>query len=584
MRVVLLGDVGGADGYHVGDEAMLASAIDELRLRGAVEFTVVSSDPASTTERHGVAAVRRIGFRSGPGERRERDRLLAAVFDDDNKEIDGAEAVSAAIAGADALVITGGGNLSSTWPEHIYERVAALGIADAHGVPAVLTSQTLGPDLSGDERALLAGSFGAVRLLGLRERASYELASELFPATPRRLQLDDAVVLADAPVPSFDGVGALADGFVSLTINALGAKPYADARLEGLTTLVRRIREHTGLPVAFLPHVNGDAAVGVALRDRLKDEGFVVAPVLDARSLVALTRRAAVTISTRYHGIVFGLAAGVPCLAIYQDHYTLTKLEGALEHAGLAGWRLPINALATDLPFASFGELWSRRKEISEHLAMVTAGWAAMQQTHWDDVWGALTGPALRTLAAAAPPVADSADPKLDALAAINTVGAEQLRTTASVDEWWRETFGRAERYAHDLEGALASTAADLEAAIEAATVAHTRVDHLEARLAAVDLRRAEVEASNAELLDETRRADASARTARALVAELRQQLDREIVERDRVEQALATSEADGAALASEVDAIRATKTFRWTKGSRERYRRIRSLLLRVRG
>ena len=42
MRIVLVADVGGPDGYHAGDEAMLDAAIDALRQRAEVDITVVS--------------------------------------------------------------------------------------------------------------------------------------------------------------------------------------------------------------------------------------------------------------------------------------------------------------------------------------------------------------------------------------------------------------------------------------------------------------------------------------------------------------------------------------------------------------
>ena len=45
------------------------------------------------------------------------------------------EATSKAVAGADGLVVSGGGNLSSTWPDLLYERVALLNLARVFGKP-----------------------------------------------------------------------------------------------------------------------------------------------------------------------------------------------------------------------------------------------------------------------------------------------------------------------------------------------------------------------------------------------------------------------------------------------------------------
>ncbi len=62
-RLVLVGDVGGMETYHVGDEAMLCANIDRLRqLPRPPSCTVVSSDPQWTSRRYGVQAIPLIGF------------------------------------------------------------------------------------------------------------------------------------------------------------------------------------------------------------------------------------------------------------------------------------------------------------------------------------------------------------------------------------------------------------------------------------------------------------------------------------------------------------------------------------------
>ncbi|MET0734616.1 MAG: hypothetical protein ABWY55_03095, partial [Microbacterium sp.] len=62
MRLVMIGDVGVVDDMvHIGDEAMFEAAYDELSARGA-EITAISSAPAETAARYGVAAIDRIRF------------------------------------------------------------------------------------------------------------------------------------------------------------------------------------------------------------------------------------------------------------------------------------------------------------------------------------------------------------------------------------------------------------------------------------------------------------------------------------------------------------------------------------------
>ena len=54
MRLVIVGDVGGADGgFHAGDEAMLEALLDELSERGMTDATIVSSNPEESRARYG---------------------------------------------------------------------------------------------------------------------------------------------------------------------------------------------------------------------------------------------------------------------------------------------------------------------------------------------------------------------------------------------------------------------------------------------------------------------------------------------------------------------------------------------------
>ena len=329
----------------------------------------------------------------------------------------------------------------------------------------------------------------------------------------------------------------------------------------------------------FLPHVgkwcgepSGDLAVGEALRERIGDgPELILSPLLPARALASLTRRATAVVSTRYHPLVFGLAAAVPCLAIYQDQYTSAKLSGALGHAALAGWRLPIDALLTDLPGDVFDELWSRREELTEHLSSVTANWPSMQEAHWDEVWRAITEsePGLASERIALDPTFDEVVPKLPGLAEVNAIAGEHLCTTAMLESRWRAAHTEAERSALSLEAGLAARTADLEVAAEALGAASTKVDQLEARLADLDVHRAAVEADNIQLLDEIRHAEQAAQAARALVADLRGRL--------ATERAGADARADH--LQTYIEALHATRTLRWTRWPREGYGRLRRLL-----
>src|SRR3954451_18954291 len=92
--LVFLAYVGGP-AFHVGDEAMLAA---------------------------NLAALRRV----------EPERPVVVGGPDE-----GREAASALLAGAGGLFLSGGGNLSSSWPGLLHQRIRWLEEARRLGVPAV---------------------------------------------------------------------------------------------------------------------------------------------------------------------------------------------------------------------------------------------------------------------------------------------------------------------------------------------------------------------------------------------------------------------------------------------------------------
>ena len=562
MRAVLIGDVG--RGYHMGDEAMLEVAVSELRQRADVELTVVSSDPSDTASRYGVRSIDRIGI-SGESAASEQygDQPLG------DQERRRADVVASAIEAADALIITGGGNLTSSWPDRIFERVAALSIAHRAGVPAIVTSQTIGPDLTDRQAVVLGEALSQAKLVGLRETASYRLASGILgPTTPRRLQLDDAAALPDGEPALLTTGERLAAGFVVLSCNAIGTAIEGSAYLAGLATLVRRLNTRTALPVLFLPNVapseddpTGDTAVGEAIaRDVGNDAEFVLAPLLPAREVAALCRRAVAVVSTRYHPIVFGLSGAVPCFALTQDRYTTSKLRGALAHAGLSRWTLPIEALLTEVAEEAIDELWARHDELTTHLGSATEAWPEHHRAHWDEVWQVLTGggaatPVIRPFNSAP----EDVSPKVGGLAALNAVSAEHLEQAARTERRLRSAFVDAETYALDLKATLDARDSELDA-LRA---------HLTSVQADLNLQRAAVEAENIQLLDETRIAELSSSSARAMLAELRE--DHEVATTELTE---ATSRASG--LADHLDALYATKMLRWSRFFRTVYAKLR--------
>jgi polysaccharide pyruvyl transferase WcaK-like protein len=209
---------------------MMLGLIQGVAACGAsAEWTLMSSRPERSRERFGARAVPKLTFGdcAGPAER----ELRLAELDSLLREPPARWPLLApprwrealgAIAGSDAVVIAGGGNLSRSWPEHVFERAAVVRAARRAERPVAITGQTIGPALDGRTRELVAETLAGCVFVGAREEPSYRLALELgVPPERTALQLDEAIGLEG--VEPHRSSAVIGDGpFIAVTLNQLG--------------------------------------------------------------------------------------------------------------------------------------------------------------------------------------------------------------------------------------------------------------------------------------------------------------------------------------------------------------------------
>lgn len=348
-KILLIGDVGGNNAFHVGDEAMLEANLALLRrLLPGAEVILVSRTPASTSQLYGAEASATLGFSNVSADREEELQRIDALVERALGNGDEIPDVFQNLLTANLLIISGGGNLSSTWPEHILERLALVRLARRCGIPIVIVGQTIGPNLEHADRLLVMEILDAARWVGLREVPSVALAIELgIPLEKIDYQLDDALFLAGRPCHHLwprnsDGVEHRL--VIAITLHQFVAASSHAPVLDQLAGELDRLVEQSGAHLLFIPHLklvgedgnHGDRAMGEGLAARMRHaKSITVLDVQGARETVWLTQKASMILSSRYHPIVFGLAAQRPCLALHVDAYTHIKLQGALIHAGM---------------------------------------------------------------------------------------------------------------------------------------------------------------------------------------------------------------------------------------------------------
>ena len=455
MNIVIIADVASAL-RHTGDEAMFQVALTELSVRGASSFTVIApSNPPDLQFKH-VRVVAPIGFGDQPGsahdgKREERlEQVLAGAGDD--PLISG---VREAVAAADAVVIAGGGNLSASWPHHLYERIALLEIAAQHRVPAIVSGQTIGPVFTHRQRERLGHALAGTKFVGLRDLPSLALVRDLGPVRNAALQLDDAITLASGPV----------DQSLPLQYVALCAHQYGADRSQVANEIARlavELHHRSELPIVLFPNTAPDAQLGNEVAAIVNQSTIVrIAALSTAATTADGIRRSSAVVSMRFHPLVFGLAGGVPCMAIASDQYTQIKLQGVMHHAGLASWQAPSDAFVTPIVAELFGELWARRAEISTHLLATVPDWFDRHHQRWDAVWSAIKGDstAVSTLVAQPSPGVAELHPLLQAANWASKLAVAGRERLALADQ----RFDGAEESAYSLHALVKSRDAEIE-------------------------------------------------------------------------------------------------------------------------
>lgn len=377
MRIVSIGDIGPIDDmFHVGDEAMFESLALELRARGVSEITALSSNTADTAARYHVDAIANFGF---TGDRALNDERMAAVLGGQ-----GAAEIRAAVEGADAVVVAGGGNMTSIWPSHIYERATLAALAASLGVPVVVSGQTIGPRLDEQDAPLVAGLLQQSALFSVRERDSLALTTRL--GRTATLGPDDASFLADR-TSTDEPLPLMPYALVSLASHT--AAYDQAAVVTAIAELLDGVARRTA--VVFSAHFapldgppRGDELMHERVRSAMTQPSMVVR-VRSSAASARLARGAQLVISSRYHPVVFAVSGGVPSIGIPVDDYTTTKLTGALGNFGQTSV-LPAADLLAGAGEDLVHDVWQARAVIRDQGLAEAEVQRALSEAWWDSV------------------------------------------------------------------------------------------------------------------------------------------------------------------------------------------------------
>jgi polysaccharide pyruvyl transferase WcaK-like protein len=311
MPVLLAGAFGQR---NPGDEALLASFVDELRSWPLIATT---SDPVRTEAEHGIATV----------------------------SAQDPRAVARAVGRAEGVVFAGGTTFKTLHPrsgrrplELLRNGLAVAAAARAAGVPVALMGVGAAPLPTRRARALTRAIVNRADLLVLRDADSARLLADAGAPSPFRVGADAAWTRVDPPAaPTARGDAVI------VALSHLAGGPGLAARL----ALVLAPLQRSGLRLRLQPWqvIDGDRAaddlaLARAVAAQLPAPAEIVPPPAtldDARDLFAGAR---LVVALRFHALVAAAAAGVPAIA-YAHEAKLAALgtrlgQPVVQPAGMA--------------------------------------------------------------------------------------------------------------------------------------------------------------------------------------------------------------------------------------------------------
>ncbi|HIY25015.1 MAG TPA: polysaccharide pyruvyl transferase family protein [Candidatus Brachybacterium merdigallinarum] len=448
MKIALLCDVDQTV-YHVGDEAIATATAQHLTRLGHQVLRISRREKYGPGEAERTAPEATLPALTFPWPLPERAAYLEEVrrvlggwrqaLPPQDKLFD----IIERFRDIDALVIGGGGSLTSRFGWLLDERLATALVARSLGKPVVLSGQSLGPELTDADRESVAELMGLCSVVGLRDAASAERARQLCPDHPAIVHtLDDAVgleVLTALPAPD--------PGLISVTLGGDGDPLPREDYVEVAAAVIDALATRTGARVEFVPHMadpeegGSDEALHAEVAARLSVPSLLRRIELASDS-AARTAGAGWVVSTRFHPVVFGTLAGASVLALPLNRYGASRMDGALRAVGIERGGVPLAALwdprrrgASPLLEQVVDELVASREAEIARLAAARPIVQEASRSWWETISGALTSAGRTTQGTSGRPVIE--DPHG---AGIDPSPRWSTALTAQLAPWTRPT------------------------------------------------------------------------------------------------------------------------------------------------
>lgn len=339
----VIGISGSYGGLNVGDEAILASAIAQLRAEiPGVEIVCFSRNAEHTRASHDV------------------DRAL-------NARTAMRAQIQPEVRRLDLLLLGGGGILYDTEAQAYLREVV---LAQELGVPTFAFAIGIGPLQGREERRAVRDGLNRMAGITVREKTAKRLAEDIGVTVPVEVTADPALLLRPEP---FEDAMLAREGvpldrrLVALSVREKGAAApdlseaaYHDIVAEAADYMIHRF----GADAVFVPMERADRREAHAVISRMTapERAHVLRGEYRPGQVLGLMPRFSMAVGMRLHFLIFAAVAGVPLMALPYA----AKVMDFLRSAGVAG--MPVEEARAGAFLAALDRQWDDR---GAHLAQV---------------------------------------------------------------------------------------------------------------------------------------------------------------------------------------------------------------------
>lgn len=337
-RTLRIGISGSYGGMNLGDEAILAGILSQLRQSVTAEITVFSRNPEDTLRRHKVehaVAVRNLT-------RREVSREIEPLD----------------------LFILGGGGILYDRDAETYLREVFL--AQEFEIPVVVYAVSAGPLTNAAARNAVRAALNRAALVTVRDRQGYRLLEDVGIDREIHLTADPALLETPAEFPleilKAEGV-EFERHLVGFSVREPGpAAPDIDPEhyYALLADAADFMVDRLDADIVFVPMERTDVQHGhaVVAHMRHSERAEILRRKYSSQETLGLLGSFEFAVGMRLHFLIFAALQGTPFVALPYA----SKVVGFLEDLGMAA--PPFGEIGTGQLIAHIDRSWDTREEI----------------------------------------------------------------------------------------------------------------------------------------------------------------------------------------------------------------------------